>query len=111
MDDWRQEPVALLIALDHGYCLLDVENAVRRGETEPANNYLWARRDLDVAQPVGVAAKGTHNDDLGTRFSVLHHLEDGFAAPPGATPDMDQEQKAAAKQAAATPVVQVNRSP
>ena len=101
----------MLIALGHGYRLLDVENAVRSNEMLPTNEHLWGWRDLDVAQPIGVAAKGTHNDDLGTRFSVLHHLEDGFAAPPGATPDMDQEQKAAAKQAAATPVVQVNRSP
>ena len=63
------------------------------------------------AQPIGVAAKGTHNDDLGTRFSVFHHLEGGFAAPPGATPDVDQEEKAAAEKATAPQVVQVNWSP
>jgi hypothetical protein len=77
----------------------------------PTDDYLWARRDLDVAQPVGVAAKGTHNDDLGTRFPVFHHLEDGFAAPPGATPDVGQKQKAAAEKATAPPVVQVNWNP
>ena len=57
-----------------------------RGKMLSANDDLRAGRGFDVAQPIGVAAKRTHDDRLGAGLAIFQHLQDGMAEPTGAAP-------------------------
>jgi hypothetical protein len=77
-------------------------------EALAADHHPRVRCRLDVAEPIGASAESAHDHGLPVRFPILHDLKDGFTTPPGASPDMDQQQEPAPKQAAAPPMVEAD---
>jgi hypothetical protein len=52
-------------------------------------------------------SESIYDHHLGASFAVLNHFQDGFAAQPGASSEVSQQQEAPSEQPSQVPVVKI----
>ncbi|HEY7253981.1 MAG TPA: hypothetical protein VIG37_26060 [Methylomirabilota bacterium] len=106
----RDEPVTVLVALDHSHRFLFTEKSMRRDEMLGADGHFFARARRNVANPVRMWPEAVRHHDLGALLPILDDLQDGLTPQAAVATDMSQQQAPMAKQPTQPPGMEVTRA-
>ncbi|HYM08141.1 MAG TPA: hypothetical protein VEU11_16445 [Terriglobales bacterium] len=108
-NDRSDEPVSVLVILNHFDGFVFTQKAMRRHKMLQADCHFFAGLCLNITHPIAIWAETICHHNLGPGFPVLHHFEDGLPPQAGAPANVSQQEEAVSEQPTQSPAVEVHR--